>query len=145
MTSTTPTPEVPPQLAQHIIIGFDSEWVRIPEEQRNHILSYQFAGKSAAGDWNGIIYTEGPEQKHRIALKDLMGRAIASGRKEGKLPRTWPTEIYATAHFSRADLSSFIDYPELPWGNSVWIRYALSRACCNMPLSDCSIGFPAVD
>ncbi len=53
-----------------LIIGFDSEWVYRPETQRNHVLSYQFAGRSADGAWSGIIYTEGPDQKDRLRLAE---------------------------------------------------------------------------
>ena len=92
-----------------LIIGFDSEWVYRPETQRNHVLSYQFAGRSADGAWSGIIYTEGPEQKNRLRLRDLMGRAIEAGLSQGPLTQ-WPTELYACAHFTRADLSTFQDF-----------------------------------
>jgi len=95
-----------------LVIGFDSEWVYRPDKQRNHVLSYQFAGRSAVGAWSGIIYTEGPDQKDRLRLRDVIGRAIEEGLAQGLFTQ-WPTELYACAHFTRADLSTFQDYREL--------------------------------
>ena len=108
-------PETPDQMAGLVVIGFDSEWVEIGDTGRNHILSYQFAGITAAGKWTGIIYTDGPDQQHRLTLKDLMRKAIIAGRSAGVLPSRWPTDIYATAHFSRADLAGFSDYSQLKY------------------------------
>jgi len=57
-----------------IIIGFDSEWVYRPDTKSNHILSYQYFGKTSKGTWSGIIYTKGPDRKkHRLTLKDVIG------------------------------------------------------------------------
>ena len=75
-----------------VIIGFDSEWKELGEG-RNHILSYQFSGRTTAGVWSGIIYTDGPDQIHRLNFKDLIGKAIIEGRRAGVLPSRWPTEI----------------------------------------------------
>ena len=72
-------PETPDQMDGLVVIGFDSEWVEIGDTGRNHILSYQFAGITAAGKWSGIVYTDGPDEQHRLTLKDLMGRAIIAG------------------------------------------------------------------
>ena len=96
-----------------LVIGFDSEWVYRPDQNTNHILSYQFAGNTGDDNWSGIIYTEGPEHKHRLTLRGLIGRAIEAGRDAGVLGRIWPLEVYATAHFTRADMAGFRDYPEL--------------------------------
>ena len=96
-----------------LVIGFDSEWVYRPKQEANHILSYQFAGKTEAGTWSGIIFTTGPERKHRHTLRYLIGHAIEAGKNAGGLGRVWPSEGYATAHFTRADLASFRDYRHL--------------------------------
>ena len=106
-------PDTPDPMEGLVIIGFDSEWVEVEEGRTNHILSYQYAGKTSAGEWKGIIYTEGSSRKQRINFKDLIGEAIIKGRSEEVLPSRWPTEIYATAHFSRADLAGFKDYKDL--------------------------------
>jgi hypothetical protein len=99
---------------EHIlIIGFDAEWTLDPVNQRNHILSYQYFGRTASGTWSGIIYTESGDPVDRIEFKELLGKAIEHGRQEGHLPRTWPTEVYAAAHFSRGDLSAFRDFDKL--------------------------------
>ena len=71
-----------------IIIGFDSEWVYQPDTNTNHILSYQYFGKTSKGSWSGIIYTRGPDRKrHRLKLGDVIGKAIEKGREEGVLGR----------------------------------------------------------
>ena len=85
----------------------------MPQADGNHVLSYQYAGKTNNGTWTGIVYTGGAERKHRLLLKDLIGQAIEAGRKAGVLSTQWPNIVYATAHFSRADLSSFRDYSRL--------------------------------
>jgi len=38
-----------------IVIGFDAEWVRIPDTDDNEVLSYQYYGKTLEGEWSGII------------------------------------------------------------------------------------------
>ena len=96
-----------------IIIGFDSEWVYLPVENRNHILSYQFTVLTASSECSGIVYTEGPELKHRWKLSDLLGHAIQVAREQGVLGRSWPQEVCAAAHFTRADLAAFRDYGTL--------------------------------
>ena len=110
--------DIRPNLEPHnpmdglVIIGFDSEWKELGEGL-NHILSYQFSGRTTAGVWSGIIYTDGPDQRHRLNFKDLIGKAIIDGRRAGVLPSRWPTEVYASAHFSRADIAGFKDYKDL--------------------------------
>jgi len=96
-----------------LIIGFDAEWVRIPDTDTNHILSYQYFGKTSEGTWSGIIYTEGSSKRDRLKLAQFVGRAIEAGRKEGVLGHKWPKKVYLAAHFSRADLSSFSDFQSL--------------------------------
>ena len=65
-----------------IIIGFDSEWVYLPEESRNHILSYQFTVLTPNAECSGIVFTDGPDLKHRWKLADLFGYAIQVARDE---------------------------------------------------------------
>jgi len=73
-------------------------------------LSYQYAGKTNNGTWSEIIHTDGAKRKHRLRLQDLIGQAIEA-RSGASVPSTQsPNIVCATAHFSRADLSSFRDY-----------------------------------
>jgi len=95
-----------------IIIGFDSEWVAL-EGVSNHILSYQYAVKVGAAMHRGIVYTEGAEKEDRWKLATLMGHAIEEARAEGLIGRLWPTRVFACANFTRTDLGSFHDYPNL--------------------------------
>ena len=96
-----------------IVIGFDSEYVYNATANSNHILSYQYFGRTTRGTWSDIIYTEGFNQKDRLNLKELIGKAIEHGRKEKKISYQWPRNVIVTAHFSRADLASFKDFLEL--------------------------------
>ena len=96
-----------------IIIGFDTEYTRATDGQTNVVLSYQFAGKTDKGEWSGIIYPRGKKHSDRIKLVDLIGSAIEDGRRQNILPSKWPVSVYATAHFSRADLPSFKDFDKL--------------------------------
>ena len=54
-----------------LIIGFDAEWVLSADKNSRHILSYQYAGRCAKGEWSGIIYTKGLSKKDRIRFVDL--------------------------------------------------------------------------
>ena len=92
-----------------IIIGFDTEYVRV-DDRTNRILSYQYAVKTSAGMSKGIVYPKGSNVSDRIALHELIIKAIEHARREGVIGRRWPTEIYAAAHFTRADLASFKDF-----------------------------------
>ena len=83
----TPDPRDTGPLRDLLVIGFDTEYVMLPNSNRNHVLSYQYAGKTSAGSWTGIIYTKGPEQKHRLNLRDLIGSTIEAGQEVGILPR----------------------------------------------------------
>ena len=47
-----------------IVIGFDSEYVYNATTNSNHILSYQYFGRTIQGTWSDIIYTEGFTQKN---------------------------------------------------------------------------------
>ena len=88
-----------------IIIGFDSEWVYLPDENRNHILSYQFSVLTPNSECSGIVYTDGPDLKHRWKLADLLGHAIQVARDEMVIGREWPDEICAVAGVEAAGLT----------------------------------------
>ncbi|MDU8943485.1 DNA polymerase [Ovoidimarina sediminis] len=94
-----------------IIIGFDSEYVKRGE--RNAVLSYQYAVKTEKGLSKGIVYTSSEKDKDKLTFDQLIARAIMAARDDGVLDRTWPNEVYACAHFSRADFASFKDYKKL--------------------------------
>ena len=119
-----------------IIIGFDSEWVYLPEENRNHILSYQFTVLTTSSGCSGIVYTEGPELKHRWKLSDLLGHAIQVAREQGVLGRSWPQEVCAAAHSSPFDAAFSI------WSRS-WTgrRAAYWPGVCRTPCTPAS-GLP---
>jgi len=96
-----------------IIIGFDAEWVHIPDTDKNRILSYQYYGITAEGHWSGIIYSKGPDKKDRLELIKFVVEVLVKGRAAKILPYKWPTALYLSAHFSRADLSAFSDFSTL--------------------------------
>jgi hypothetical protein len=100
-------------MSDHIIIGFDSEYVLQPATKTNRILSYQFSVKTSKGTHNGIVYTAGPERKHRWKLADLIGHAIQEARTAKVIDRKWPKKVFAVAHFTRADIGAFRDFKQL--------------------------------
>jgi hypothetical protein len=104
-----------------IVIGFSTVSVYDSVRQRNHVLSYQYYGKSSRGYWSGIIYTDSGDPEDRIEFRELLGKAIEHGREEGHLLRTWPREVYAAAYFTRGDLPSFRDFKDL-YSQFDWVR-----------------------
>ncbi|MEW9920482.1 DNA polymerase [Marimonas sp. MJW-29] len=94
-----------------IIIGFDSEYVR--RGKRNAILSYQYAVKSDKGLCTGIVYTKSEKDEDKFTFNELIAEAIIEAMKKGVITGGWPKEVYACAHFSRADFASFKDYKKL--------------------------------
>ena len=125
-----------------LIIGFDVEWVTEAAEladddgegktddprqsPHNRILSYQYACRCNGRNWSAIIYTRSgaliryPSQsaaeiaKHpeRLRFADLLARAVEHGVREKHLTR-WPRDIFAAAHWTRADLSAMADFAEI--------------------------------
>lgn len=82
-----------------IIIGFDSEWVYLPEEGRNHILSYQLKVRTPNSERSGIVFTDGSDLKNLWRLAGLFGYAIQVARDEKVLGREWPNEICTAAQY----------------------------------------------
>jgi DNA polymerase family B len=95
-----------------LVIGFDSEYTFDPQTNSNIILSYQYAGRTAKGTWSGIIFPDNA-RRERIKMVELLGKAIEDGRAKGLIGYKWPKVIHAAAHFSRADLAAFRDFPDL--------------------------------
>jgi hypothetical protein len=73
---------VPNQSNNVPIIGFDAEWQYDQQTQRNHILSYQFAGRAKGKTWSGIIYTKGARDGERL---DATLASFHCSRKVGTL------------------------------------------------------------
>ena len=96
-----------------IVVGFDSEYVFDDAPQRNHVLSYQYAVKSRAGMHTGIVYTEDGSKGSRWKLSELLSTALGEARRHKVVGTAWPKEVYACAHFTRADLAAFKDFPKL--------------------------------
>ena len=91
-----------------IIVGFDSEFVRRGET--NGVLSYQYAVKTEDAIHTGIVYPKSEAVADRFTFSELLSAAIMSARYAKLIPDKWPSELYACAHFSRADFSTFRDY-----------------------------------
>ncbi len=97
--------------ADRIVIAFDTEFTR--EGTGNRILAYQYAGRSVHGEWSGVLYPKSHCRDARLSLAELLGAAFEEGRRLRLIrKRRFPKELYITAHFSRADLSAFRDFPE---------------------------------
>jgi hypothetical protein len=76
-------------------------------EDRNRILSYQFACVVGDAKWSGIVFP--PRPGARLLLSQLLGKAVSAGI-EGEHITRWPTQVIVTAHWTRADLSAFDDF-----------------------------------
>ena len=90
------------------IIGIDTEYVE-EEDNRNRILSYQFAVIAPEGTWRGIIYCEDGE---RLTLAALVGHALEVGVRD-KVLKKWPSEVVLAAHHSNAEMAAFADFAKL--------------------------------
>ena len=77
-----------------IITGFDSKWVYLSREDRNHILNYQLKVRTPDSERSGIVLSDGPDLGHRWKLPDLLGRVIHVAHNE-VIGHEWPYEIYA--------------------------------------------------
>ena len=65
----TPDPRDTGPLRDLLVIGFDTEYVMLPNSNRNHVLSYQYAGKTSAGSLSGVgIRGPGPWDFHQDVL-----------------------------------------------------------------------------
>ena len=96
------------------VIGFDAEWVLRDDKCSNRVLSYQWAVKTPAGECGGIYYVaeEAGGDGKRLKFHQLLSLAIQDALHKGLLTK-WPKSVYATAHWTRADLSHFADFGEL--------------------------------
>ncbi|MFA8442241.1 DNA polymerase [Yoonia sp.] len=109
----------------YLIIGFDTEYQKEAVtnghgevELRNRVLSYQYFcqiidrnSESGQPSWSGIIFPEGPEDKHRFSIDTFVKTAIADGLQS--IPDAiLPSDVYLVAHFTRADVPGFSDFKD---------------------------------
>lgn len=93
---------------QPLRISWDVEWDRKGEE--NQLLTYQFyAQLPGRGEWFAVLKSA---EGSRITLQQFLATVVQLGMQAGILT-DWPTEIILLAHFTRADLSMFWDFPNL--------------------------------
>ena len=119
-----------------LVIGFDCEYVSGSHfdaclNDQNIVVSYQAAilNPHTGAKGSGVFFPSGPLKTQRISFGGFLGKCILAaeersliehidaaslksrcGRLVGKAP---PLRIAICAHFSRADLSCFRDFPSL--------------------------------
>ena len=90
------------------MVGIDAEWQN--EGDLNNVLSYQFYATDCSGsEWTSIWYPQGGK---RHSLSPLLSCVVREGIKDGHI-RKWPKAICLMAHFSLADLTALLDFPNL--------------------------------
>jgi hypothetical protein len=117
---------------QPLRISWDVEWDRKDEE--NQLLTYQFyAQLPGGGEWFAVLK---PAVCSRVTLNQFLATVVQLGMQAGILS-DWPTEIVLLAHFTRADLSMFWDFPKLRLRfDSVRNTFATMRKPCKLTLWD---------
>jgi hypothetical protein len=97
-----------------LIIGFDSEYQRAGPG-RNDVLCLSFAALNpdTGGVESGVLpITDNNDRRHRPGLSASLARVVSAAWKAGVIS-TAPDRIILAAHWSRADLPAFRDYPRL--------------------------------
>jgi hypothetical protein len=108
------------QQKAEVVVGFDGEWVdashedhSIPPNTTNRILSWQLYLLSPSGaSCSLLVEAKGGAKPSRRELRTLLGMVVRKAIREGVIPSP-PDIIHLAAHFSRADLSTLRDFPQL--------------------------------
>jgi hypothetical protein len=123
-----------PALAFDLLLGGDTEFVLsdgrdvLPEERPgNDVLCYSYAvlNPRTGKRFSGVYHLNGRNKRHRVTFPSFIAKILAAAEKggyidtpDGKL-RTLKNDgrdaihLLLAAHFSRADLPGFKDFPSL--------------------------------
>ena len=97
-----------------LIVGLDSEYERSGRD-RNHVLCLSFAAinPDTGTMSSGVLdVKDGTDRRHRPTLAASLARVVSAALKGGIVRRA-PDQIVLAAHWSRADLPAFRDFPRL--------------------------------
>ena len=97
-----------------LIVGLDSEYERSGRD-RNHVLCLSFAAinPDTGTMSSGVLdVKDGTDRRHRPTLAASLARVVSAALKGGIVRRA-PDRIVLAAHWSRADLPAFRDFPRL--------------------------------
>jgi hypothetical protein len=94
------------ETAAKCIIGFDSEYVPGPKE--NRLVSYQTFGVCNGVEWPVFFGQRG----QRLALDEIIGETLERGKAAGAFDH-YPKQVCLAAHWSVADLTMVADFCDL--------------------------------
>jgi hypothetical protein len=93
-------------------IGFDAEWVTLPDGRggwRNHVLCVSAVLACGGRRTAHIVYTAGDKREARPSMVGFVQAMLRKALRE-KVVAAMPDRIVLFAHFMRGDLSSFSDF-----------------------------------
>ncbi len=106
------TPPVSRYFGPPVRVGFDAEWVTVPDGKGgrvNEVLCITAELACGARKTSLIFYPRGRTRQDRPTVGQFFQRLISKALKEGTLA-SMPDRIVAFGHFMRGDLSSFGDF-----------------------------------
>ena len=100
---------VVPGEGEAIYIGIGSAWQTDKENRSNQIICYSAVVSVGSKEKGYIVYTEGPEKKHRLSLEKFLGHIVHEAKKDG-LIAVWPNSIVVFCQFMRGTVVNFSDF-----------------------------------
>ena len=93
-----------------IFIGFDTEWCADPRRKlKNRILAYGLVVVRGNRISKLVVEPAGPDARHRLSLRRLLGLAIQRAIRE-KVLDGWPESACLAMHYGRGDLAACSDF-----------------------------------
>jgi len=106
------TPPAPRYFGPPVRVGFDAEWVTIPDGRGGHVnevLCITAVLACGGRETSLIFYPRGRARQDRPTMGQFFQKLISKAMKEGALA-SMPDRIVAFGHFMRGDLASFGDF-----------------------------------
>jgi hypothetical protein len=97
-----------------LIVGFDTEYQR-SDRHRNDVVCLSFAAldqDTGAMDSGVLHVTGGSDRRNRPSLAASLAKVVSAAWKAGIIA-TAPDRVLLAAHWSRADLPAFRDFPQV--------------------------------
>src|SRR6516225_3147389 len=109
-----------------LIVGIDTEYVRgttddlvLPEDEdrtkTNPVVCYTFCAldPNTGHEHEGLMRPKGLSRRHRLSLSAFVCKVLGAWADSGKGVVHEEMSIILVAHFTRADLCGFRDFPEV--------------------------------
>jgi hypothetical protein len=104
-------PPAPKYFGPPVRIGFDAEWVTLPDRSdghRNEVLCIVAVVECGGRFTRYLHIPKGPMRAGRPTMAGFFQAVLRAALKEGTIP-SMPDKVTAFAHFMRGDLASFND------------------------------------